>query len=80
MREDKRHKIYTGSGSHNSVPYVLFGVVCALRLGAPRRDCGCVPRYPSLLYIVQGQVPSRLQGRSPSRIHGMSPSRITGEF
>jgi hypothetical protein len=29
-------------------------------------------RYPALLYIVQGWVPSRLQGRSPSR--------ITGEF
>jgi hypothetical protein len=25
-------------------------------------------RYPALLYIVQGRVPSRLQGRSPSRI------------
>jgi hypothetical protein len=31
-----------------------------------------VPRYPTLLYIVQGRVPSRLQGRSHSR--------ITGEF
>jgi hypothetical protein len=24
-------------------------------------------RYPALLYIVQGRVPSRLQGKSPSR-------------
>jgi hypothetical protein len=32
----------------------------------------CPTRYPTLLYIVLGQVPSRLQGRSPSR--------ITGEF
>jgi hypothetical protein len=28
----------------------------------------CPARYPTLLYIVQGRVPSRLQGRSPSRI------------
>jgi hypothetical protein len=28
----------------------------------------CPARYPALLYIVQGQVSSRLQGRSPSRI------------
>jgi hypothetical protein len=28
----------------------------------------CPARYPALLYIVQGRVPSRLQGRSPSRI------------
>jgi hypothetical protein len=28
----------------------------------------CSARYPTLLYIVQGRVPSRLQGRSPSRI------------
>jgi hypothetical protein len=69
MREDTRHEIYTGSGSQSSVPYVLFGVVyCALRLGFPQRDCGCVPRYPTLLYIVQGRVPSWLQGRSPNRI------------
>jgi hypothetical protein len=34
----------------------------------PRRDCGCLARYPALLYIVQGRVPSRLHGRSPSRI------------
>jgi hypothetical protein len=33
----------------------------------PWRDCGCLARYPALLYIVQGRVPSRLQGRSPSR-------------
>jgi hypothetical protein len=33
-----------------------FGVVYhALRLGVvPRRDCGCLARYPALLYIVQG--------------------------
>jgi hypothetical protein len=34
----------------------------------PRRDWGCSARYPALLYIVQGWVPSRLQGRSLSRI------------
>jgi hypothetical protein len=28
----------------------------------------CPASYPTLLYIVQGRVPSRLQGRSPSRI------------
>jgi hypothetical protein len=28
----------------------------------------CPARYPTLLYIVQGAVPSRLQGRSPGRI------------
>jgi hypothetical protein len=28
----------------------------------------CPARYLTLLYIVQGRVPSRLQGRSPSRI------------
>jgi hypothetical protein len=27
MREDTRHKIYTGLGSQSSVPYILFGVV-----------------------------------------------------
>jgi hypothetical protein len=55
MREDTRHKIYTGSGSQSSVPYVLFGVVLRLALGVvPRRDCGCSARYPDLLYIVKG--------------------------
>jgi hypothetical protein len=69
VRKDTRHKIYTGSGSQRSVPYVLFGVVLRPTLGVvPRRDCGCPPRYPALLYIVQGRVPSRLQGRSPDRI------------
>jgi hypothetical protein len=29
---------------------------------------GCPSRYQTLLYIVQGRVPSRLQGRGPSRI------------
>jgi hypothetical protein len=29
---------------------------------------GSPPRYPTLLYIVQGWVPSRSQGRGPSRI------------
>jgi hypothetical protein len=29
---------------------------------------GCAARYPTLLYIVRGRVPSRLQGKSPSRI------------
>jgi hypothetical protein len=38
----------------------------ALGVGCPRRDWGCAARYPALLYIVQGRVPSRLQGRSPS--------------
>jgi hypothetical protein len=33
MREDTRHKIYTGSGSQSSVPYVLFGVVLRHALG-----------------------------------------------
>jgi hypothetical protein len=30
----------------------------------------CSARYPTLLYIVQGRVPSRLQGKSPIRITG----------
>jgi hypothetical protein len=30
-------------------------------------ELGCAARYPALLYIVQGRVPSQLQGRSPSR-------------
>jgi hypothetical protein len=55
QRYAQGHKIYIGSGSQSSVPYVLFGVVyCALRLGVPRTDCGCVLRYPALLDIVQG--------------------------
>jgi hypothetical protein len=33
MREDTRHKIYTGSGSQSSIPYVLFGVVLRPALG-----------------------------------------------
>jgi hypothetical protein len=33
MREDTRHKIYTGSGSQSSVPYILFGVVLRPALG-----------------------------------------------
>jgi hypothetical protein len=33
MREDTRHKIYTGSGSQSSVPYVLFTVVLRPALG-----------------------------------------------
>jgi hypothetical protein len=28
----------------------------------------CLARYPALLYIVRGRVPSRLHGRSPTRI------------
>jgi hypothetical protein len=33
MRKDIGHKIYTGSGSKSSVPYVLFGVVLRPALG-----------------------------------------------
>jgi hypothetical protein len=33
VRKDTRHKIYTGSGSQSSVPYVLFGVVLRHALG-----------------------------------------------
>jgi hypothetical protein len=53
--EDTRHKIYTGSGSQSSVPYVLFGVVLrpALRCCSPE-GLGCSARYEALLYIVQG--------------------------
>jgi hypothetical protein len=54
-REDTRHKIYTGSGSQSSYPTSYLEYYCALRLGVvPQRDCGCPPRYPTLLYIVQG--------------------------
>jgi hypothetical protein len=53
-REDTRHEIYTGSGSRSSYPTSCLEY-CALRLDVdPRRDCGCPPRYPALLYIVQG--------------------------
>jgi hypothetical protein len=46
MRENTRHKIYTGFGSQSSIPYVLFNVVLHLAHGScPQRDCGCVPRY-----------------------------------
>jgi hypothetical protein len=67
MRNDTEHKIYTGSGRQSSEPYVLFGDQVwrpALGVGLFR----CPARYPALLYIVQGRVPSRLQDRSPSRI------------
>jgi hypothetical protein len=54
MREDTRHEIYTGSGSRSSYPTSCLEY-WALRLDVdPRRDCGCPPRYPALLYIVQG--------------------------
>jgi hypothetical protein len=33
VRKDTRHKIYTGSGSQSSVPYILFGVVLCPALG-----------------------------------------------
>jgi hypothetical protein len=65
---DTGHKIYTGSGCQGGEPYVLVG-------GSSMAPCAwcwveirCPARYPALLYIVQGRVPSRLQGRSPSRI------------
>jgi hypothetical protein len=68
MRKNTGHKIYTGSGCQGGEPYVLFGGSSM----APYAWCWveilCLARYPTLLYIVQGRVPSRLQGRSPSRI------------
>jgi hypothetical protein len=33
MHEDTRHKIYIGSGSQSSVPYVVFGIVLCPALG-----------------------------------------------
>jgi hypothetical protein len=66
-REDTRHEIYTGSGSRSSYPTSCLEY-CALRLVLFPEGIGCSARYPALLYIVQGRVPSRLQGRSPSRI------------
>jgi hypothetical protein len=45
--------------------------VWGIKYGALRLvlvEIRCPARYPALLYIVQGRVPSRLQGRSPSRI------------
>jgi hypothetical protein len=45
--------------------------VWGIKYGALRLVLGCSrcpTRYPALLYIVQGRVPSRLQGRSPSSI------------
>jgi hypothetical protein len=42
-----------------------------IKYGALRLVLGwliCLARYPTLLYIVQGRVPTRLRGRSPSRI------------
>jgi hypothetical protein len=54
LREDTRHKIYTGSGSQSSYPTSCLEY-CALLLDVdPRRDCGCLTWYPVLLYIVQG--------------------------
>jgi hypothetical protein len=67
MRKDMGHKIYTGSGCQGGKPYVPFGDQVwhpALGVGLSRGAA----RYPTLLYIVQGWVPSRLQGMSPSRI------------
>jgi hypothetical protein len=53
-REDTRHEIYTGSGSRSCYPTSCLEY-CALRLDVdPQRDCRCPPRYPTLLYIVQG--------------------------
>jgi hypothetical protein len=63
-----RDTIYTGSGRQGGEPYVLCGgssmapcAWCWVEIRSPAR-------YPALLYIVQGRVPSRLQGRSPNRI------------
>ena len=72
MREDTRHKIYTGSGRQESViPYVCLGVlyIVPLRLDVEVLPHGVCPLgTQTLLYIVQGAVPSRLQGWSSSRI------------
>jgi hypothetical protein len=46
-------------------------LVWGIKYGALRLvlvEIRCPARYPVLLYIVQGWVPSLLQGRSPSRI------------
>jgi hypothetical protein len=45
--------------------------VWGIKYGALRLvlvEIRCLARYPTLLYIVQGRVPSRLQGRVPSMI------------
>jgi hypothetical protein len=68
MRKDRGHKIYTGSGRQGGEPYVLFGVSSMAPWAWCWVEIRCPARYPVLLYIVQGRVPSRLQGRSPSRI------------
>jgi hypothetical protein len=51
---DTGRKIYIGSACQSSEPYVLFGVSM---YGALRLMLGwlsCPPRYPDLLYVVQG--------------------------
>jgi hypothetical protein len=71
MHKDTRHKIYTGSDCQGGEPYVLFTSCLEIKYGALRLvlvEIRCPARYPTLLYIVQGRVPSRLQGRSSIRI------------
>jgi hypothetical protein len=43
VRKDTRHKIYTGSGSQSSVPYILFRVVL-------RPALGCFPPEGLLMF------------------------------
>jgi hypothetical protein len=54
MREDTRHKIYTGSSSQSSYPTSCLEYIARCAWCCPRRDCGYLARYPPLLYIVQG--------------------------
>jgi hypothetical protein len=81
VRKDTRHKIYTGSDSQSSVPYVLFGVVLRPALGVvPRRDClfGWVPGPP--LYSPGGGFLVGYKAGVLVGLHRVSPSRSTGEF
>ena len=85
MREDTRHKIYTGSGGQDSIiPYVMFGgvVYCALRLDVEVLPHGvCPPKYPDPpLYSPRGGF---LVGYKVGVLVGLqntSPSRNTEEF
>jgi hypothetical protein len=54
LREDIRHKIYTGSGSQSSYPTSCLEYIAPCAWVLFPGGIGCSARYPALLYIVQG--------------------------
>jgi hypothetical protein len=54
LREDTRHKIYTGSGSQSSYPTSCLEYIAPCAWVLFPGGIGCSARYPALLYIVQG--------------------------